>query len=114
MEAAKDFRKIQDLFQGLMERSLEIGFTEEQRHRLNDVCQLTKETLRREKLLEISLLLERMNDERELKDYWSSVKWYLLHNRPFIGKEFEILVAKRFDGTMERIREASRKGSEAE
>ena len=112
MEAAKDFRKIQDLFQGLMERSLDIGFTEEQRHRLNDVCELTKENLRREKLLEISLFLERINDERELKDYWSRVKWYLLSNRPFIGKEFENLVAKRFDGTMERIREGTKKRSE--
>jgi hypothetical protein len=26
----------------------------------------------------------------------------LLSNRPFIGKEFENLVAKRFDGTMEK------------
>ncbi|MBP1742185.1 MAG: hypothetical protein H6Q48_4478, partial [Deltaproteobacteria bacterium] len=111
MEAAKDFRKIQDLFQGFMERSLDIGFTEEQRHRLNDICELTKENLRKEKLLEISLLLERINDERELKDYWSRVKWYLLSNRPFIGKEFENLVAKRFDGTMEKIREGTKKSS---
>ena len=111
MEAAKDFRKIQDLFQGFMERSLDIGFTEEQRHRLNDICELTKENLRKEKLLEISLLLERINDERELKDYWSRVKWYLLSNRPFIGKEFENLVAKRFDGTMEKIREGTKKRS---
>jgi hypothetical protein len=111
MEATKDFRRIQDLFQGLMEKSLEIGFTEEQRHRLNDVCELTKENLRREKLLEISLLLERLSDERELRDYWSRVKWYLLTNRPFIGKEFENLVAKRFDGTMERIKTESRKNN---
>ena len=109
MESANDFRKIQQLFQGLMERSLEIGFSEEQRHRLNDVCELTKENLRREKLLEISLFLERTKDERELRDYWGKVKWYLLNNRPFIGKELENLVAKRFDGTMERIRETSQK-----
>ena len=100
MESRKDFREIHSLFQDLMERSLEIGFTEEQRHRLNDLYELRRENLQREKFEEINRLLETINDVNELKVYWDSIKWYLLNNRPFVGKEFENLIAKRFDEAM--------------
>jgi len=104
MESRKDFREIQSLFQDLMERALEIGFTEEQRHRLSDLYELRRENLRKEKLEEINRLLVTINDIDELKVYWDSIKWNLLNDRPFLGKEFENLIAKRFDEAMAEIK----------
>jgi len=109
MELRKDFGEIHKIYQDLMERSLDIGFTEEQRHRLSDLYEIRKDNLKREKLEEMGELLEALGDVQELQDYWDSVKWYLLNNRPYLGKEFEHLIAKKFDEAMARIVEARQK-----
>ena len=100
MERQKDFRDLHDIFQDLMDRALEIGFTEEQKHRLIDLLELRKDQVRREKLEETTRALTKIQDVQELRDTWHSVKGYLLRNRPYLGSEFETLVAKRFDETM--------------
>ena len=100
MDLTKDFKKIHDLVVDLIDRSLEIGFDDEQRHRLNDIYELRKDNLKREKLEEITRFLETTTEINDLKDYWDSIKWYLLDNRPYIGKEFESLVARKFDEAM--------------
>ena len=86
-----------------MDRSLDIGFTDEQRHRLNDIYELRKDNLKREKLEEIDNFLETITEIHELKDYWDSIKWYLQRNRLYSGKEFENLIAKKFDQAMQRV-----------
>jgi hypothetical protein len=48
-------------------------------------------------LEEINQFLETINEDHDLKDYWDSIKWYLFDNRPYVGKEFESLVAQKFD-----------------
>jgi hypothetical protein len=108
MESAKDFRAIHGLFTDLAERSLAVGFSEEQRLRLRDLYELTKDNLRREKLMAIGHDLKMMQDEGQLRSYWGSVKGYLLNNRPFLGREFENIVAKKVDETMETIRDRGR------
>jgi hypothetical protein len=108
MESAKDFRAIHELFTDLMEKSLDIGLSEGQRLRLTDLYELTKDNLRREKLMEMGHDLEMMQDEAQLRSYWSKVKWYLFNNRPFLGKEFENIIARKVDEAMETIRERRR------
>jgi len=105
IEASKDFKEIQGVVNDLMERSLDIGFTEEQRHRLMDLNELRKDRLKREKLREIAEFLDKIGDMQELKDYWDSIKWYLFDHRPYLGKEFENLVAKKFDERMGQLRD---------
>ncbi len=105
MELLKDFSEIHYLFTDLMNRSLEIGFTDDQKHKLTDIYEFRKDQLKREKLNEINGLLETIHDVHELKDYWDSVKWYLFHNRPFLGEEFENLLAKNFDEVRDKIAE---------
>ncbi len=104
MALLNDLREIQNLFSDLMERALEIGFTDEQRNRLSDLYEVRKDQIRREKLDEINALVETINDVHELKDYWDSVKWYLMNNRPFLGKEFENLISKKFDEAVLRLK----------
>ena len=109
LELLKDFREIHGVVTDLMDRSWEKGFTEEQRHRLNDIYELRKDKLKREKLGEVDHFLETIHEPHELKDYWDSIKWYLLDNRQYLGKEFESLIAKKFDEAMKEIEDGGLK-----
>lgn len=100
---SKEFREIHRLVHDLMEKSLDIGFTDEQKHRLNDLYEMRKENLKKEKLDEISAFLERVRTVHELRAYWESTKSYLSTHRSFLGKEYETLVARRFDETVLRL-----------
>ena len=104
MELFQDFKDIHKLYTDLMDRSLEIGFTNDQKNRLNDIYEFRKDKLKREKLNEFNTLIAKISDINELKDYWDGIKWYLLNNRAFIGKGFENLIAKNFDNAIERIK----------
>jgi hypothetical protein len=105
IEQLREFSEIRSLVSDMMNRSLDIGFTEDQKHRLNDLYELRIEELKREKLEEIDLSIQEIRGVRELKDYWDSIKWYLSGNREFLGREFEILVARRFDEAMRQAGE---------
>jgi len=100
MDLVHDFQNLHHLFTDLIERAWEIGFSEEQQHRLGDLYELRKDRLKREKILEIDEMLKNIREIDELKDYWSSIRWYLQANRPYFGKEFESLIARKFDGLM--------------
>lgn len=103
LDLLDDFTEIHGLYRDLTERSLDIGFTEEQRSKLRDLYELRKDDLKRQKLEEIDRLLESIQDAHELRDYWESVKWYLYNNRAFLGKEFENMIARKFDQAMARL-----------
>jgi hypothetical protein len=100
MEMIKDFKEINLYYNNLIEKSLEIGFNEEQKNRLRDIYEITIDNLKREKLKEINRLIETIQDREELSAYWDNVKWYLMNNREYLGKEFENLIAKKFDQTI--------------
>jgi hypothetical protein len=105
MAQQKDFRNLHEIFQDVMERALEIGFTDDQKHRLMDLLELRKDQVRREKLEETTRALTKIQDIQELRDYWDEVKGYLIRNRPYLGAEFGNLIAKRFDETMVTLEE---------
>jgi hypothetical protein len=97
MDLVEDFEELHGLVSDLMARSLDINLSVDQKHRLNDLYELRKDRLKSKKLDEISKTLETINDIEELEDYWGSIKWYLQGNRQFLGKEFENLIARKFD-----------------
>ncbi len=97
MDLVKDFQDLHNLFHDLVERSRDIGFSPEQEHRLNDLYEMRKNTLKREKLLEIEGILDSISNGEELREYWESIKWYLQGNRRFFGTEYELLIARKFD-----------------
>jgi|GEM_PF-308237 len=108
MDLIKDFRELDKIMRDLLKRSLEIGFSEEQKHRLNDLYELRKDSLKREKLAEIEGTLDTIQDASELQGYWERIKWDLQSNRPFFGKEFENLIARKFDATAGRLQRQPR------
>ncbi|RLB27526.1 MAG: hypothetical protein DRH11_18555 [Deltaproteobacteria bacterium] len=103
MALIEDFEELHNLFTDLMERSFDLGFSEDQRHRLNDLYEFRKDNLKRQKLREIEEILKTVLDREELRDHWESIKWYLQQNRRFFGKEFENLIAKKFDEVYGKI-----------
>jgi hypothetical protein len=103
MGLTKDLRELHNLVKDLLELSWDMGFSDEQRYRLNDLYELRKDGLKREKLSEIDSVIETIHDAGELKHYWDTVKWYLQGNRRFFGKEFENLIARKFDGARSRV-----------
>jgi hypothetical protein len=114
MNMRKNFREIHSVYQDLTERSLEIGFDEGQKHRVNDLYEMRKDQLRREKAEETNKVLGGIQDIQELGDYWDSVKEFLLDNRPFLGKEFENHIARKFDEMMAKLEEAESRRQEVE
>jgi len=103
MDLVKDFEDLYNLFSDLVERSRDIGFSPEQEHRLNDLYEMRKNTLKREKLSDMEATLGTMTDVTELKKYWESIKWYLQGNRRFFGTEYELLIAQKFDAANARV-----------
>ena len=87
-----------------MDRALEIGFTDDQKHRLNDIYEVRKDRLKREKLNEINGVLLDIRDINELNDYWAGIKYYLLNNRSYLGKGFEKIIARNFDDVLDELR----------
>ena len=104
MQLLNDFREIHKLFSDLMDRALEIGFTDDQKHRLNDIYEVRKDRLKREKLNEINGVLLDIRDINELNDYWAGIKYYLLNNRSYLGKGFEKIIARNFDDVLDELR----------
>jgi hypothetical protein len=103
MDLMKEFGELHNFVSDLLDRSWDIGFSADQKHRLNDLHALRKDSLKRNKLSEIVSRLEAIKDHHELKDYWDSIKCYLQDNRRYLGKEFEMFVARKFDEGREAI-----------
>jgi hypothetical protein len=103
MSIIRDFPDLHRLVSDLIDRSWDLGLSDDHRHRLNDLYELRKDSMKREKLSEIESIFETIHDIHELNEYWGSVKWYLQSNRRFFGKEFEYLIAQKFDAMRNRL-----------
>lgn len=99
MDTAKDFRELYAMLSDIVERIESSGVSEDVKNRLMDIYELRKDTLKRKKILEVDMRLKQIKDIQELNEYWNSVKLYLKINREHAGREFEMLVAKKFDIT---------------
>ena len=104
MELLTDFEGLHRLVENLLERSWDIGFSDDQKYRLSDLYELRKDRLKRDKLTEIDGVLATIKDPDELTDYWNSIKSFLQTNRHFTGKGFESMIARKFDETKARFR----------
>jgi len=106
MDGLKNFREIDHLYADLINRSLSlsINLSEDQKHRLDDLYELKKDDVRKEKLNEINGQIEGIHDIRELRSLWEKTRTYLSNNRQFLGKEFETIIAKRFDSAAKKIK----------
>lgn len=114
MRKAHDFAGLHTLLTDLLDHSLEIGFSAEQQHRLNDLYELRKEGLKREKLAEFRSNLQAVDDIESLLAHWNRVKWYLHDNRRFFGKEFENIIAGQFDLRRRQLQDEQSAGPQSD
>jgi hypothetical protein len=104
MDFIKDFRELHDWLTHFVDQGAEIGLSKDQRRRFFDLYELRKDTLKKEKIDEIESVLGAIDDINKLDDYWNSLKWYIKGNRRFFGKEFDLLLARKFDEAGARIK----------
>ena len=97
MDQAKDFHQLYLALKDIIKRSESEQIPEEIKNRIIDVYELRRDTLKREKISEIDQRLAELKSLSELNSYWNNVKLYLKQNRQYIGREFELLIAKKFD-----------------
>lgn len=97
MSRARSLSALHRLYTDLVERAWEIGFSAEQIHHLADLYEIKMEALRRQKAAEIDRRLEAVQGEAEILKLWDRTRTYLLRNRKLLGKEFEALLARKFD-----------------
>ncbi|MCD6297225.1 MAG: hypothetical protein J7M30_08730, partial [Deltaproteobacteria bacterium] len=62
MDLIKDFSELHNLVEDLLERSYDIGFSDDQKNRLKDLYELRKDNLKRDKLTEIDGILGTIQD----------------------------------------------------
>ncbi|MBN1278112.1 MAG: hypothetical protein JXA35_11550 [Deltaproteobacteria bacterium] len=105
MDFINNFSDLHNLVSDFIKNSEEIGFSEDLRHRLNDLYELRKDSLKMEMFSGVIQALELIKNSKDLRLYWDKKKRQLQSNRRFFGKEFENLIAEKFD-------EASRKLAE--
>ena len=105
MDLVKDFEDLHTLVKDLLGRGWEQVFSREQKQMLNYLYEMRKDKLKAKKLNEIETVLVTVHDAQDLIDYWDGVKWYLQRNRRFFGKEFENLIAGKFDQAYLKLKE---------
>ncbi len=97
MERIKDFSRLKMVLKEILEKAELDQVPAEIKNRIMDVYELRKDALKRKKMEEIDKRLENIKDLAELNKYWEEIKPYLKSNREYTGREFELLVAKKFD-----------------
>ena len=97
MDIVKDFEDLHTLVKDLLQRGWEQVFSREQKHLLNYLYEMRKDKLKAEKLNEIETILGSIQVPQDLMDYWDGMKGYLQRNRRFFGRDFENLIAAKFD-----------------
>jgi len=103
MDSIRDFKSLHHVVNDLSARSWELGFSPDQRQRLNDLYELRKDNLKRKRLTDIDQVLGTLEDMNGLRRYWNQIKWYLQANRRYVGKAFETLIARKFDAIREEL-----------
>ncbi len=97
MDKAKDFQELYALTNEIMKRTDLAEVSQDIKNRLMDLYELRKDSLKREKIIQIDSKLKDIKNINELNKYWNSIKLYLKMNREYTGRDFELLVAKKFD-----------------
>ena len=105
VDSVSDFRELHSIYASLLNKSWEFGFSEDQIHRLNDIYLLRRDALRRHKILEVERALADITKIDELNDYWEKIVLYLKKTSPYCGKEFDVMIAKRFDAAKAGLEE---------
>jgi len=107
LSGAGNFTELEENLKDLMENQEGQFFSEEQQFVLKEIYEFHRSRLRDIYLDSIYRELNLLTGEEDLCDYWKRVKGELFPLRPYVGKEYESLIAQFIDSKIARIREGT-------
>jgi hypothetical protein len=97
MTRAGSITKLLELFEDAWEEGLGLPLSQDRQGSLRDLLEMNLERLRGSFLKEVRLRLKEVESLPHLDRYWNEVKQVLQKNRTYFGKDFDLIVAERFD-----------------
>ena len=97
MAAETDPAKLKRLLEKAWEEGLELPLSEARQQSLKDIYEMNIERIRRQVLRELTRSLDKISSLEELKQLWGLTRQRLRRLRPYLGKDFTMVVAHRFD-----------------
>ncbi|MCB2186918.1 MAG: hypothetical protein KQJ78_10900 [Deltaproteobacteria bacterium] len=105
MAAEEDLKKLETIFQRAWQEGLDLPLSPDRQESLRDLFEMNVERIRTRRLYEINRRLLELNRREDLDRLWAETRTDLSRDRRLLGKDFLLLVARRFD---RRERELSR------
>ena len=97
MGQCQSLPQLAEIFDRAWEEGLELPFSEDHQQGLRDLFDMNAERLRADFIEEVSRELKEVADFKGLDELWEKVRAKILEQRDYLGKDFELLVAERFD-----------------
>ncbi len=97
MASETDLENLVRIYEKARERGLELPLSRDRQQSLRDLFEFNVERLRSSMLDEVASRLRDINSLDEFDKYWGEVKSQLKGRRRWLGKDFFVLIAHRFD-----------------
>ncbi|MFH1059876.1 MAG: hypothetical protein V1797_14525 [Pseudomonadota bacterium] len=104
MSAEDDLDRLEALFQAVWEEGLELPLGQDRQQSLRDLFEMNVERLRARLLETVSQRLAGLESFAELDQLWQDVRPALAQHRRHFGKDFDLLLAARFDQRASELR----------
>lgn len=88
---------LERIFARAWEEGLELPLSPDRQQSLRDLFEMNVERIRAQLLEEVTRWLRGVGSSRELDRLWAQVKERLQAQRRHLGKDFDLMVAARFD-----------------
>ena len=97
MGQCQSLPRLAEIFDRAWEDGLELPLSKDHQQGLRDLFDLNAERLRADFIEDVSRELKNVTNFQELDNLWGKVRAKILEQREYLGKDFELLVAERFD-----------------
>lgn len=104
MAQEDDLDRLEALFQNAWEEGLELPLSQDRQQSLRDLFEMHVERLRAQLLEETTRRLARIASFGQLDELWGQMRHRLAAQRRHFGKDFDLLLAGRFDARAQELR----------
>ncbi|MGD9503958.1 MAG: hypothetical protein AB7W37_03545 [Syntrophobacteraceae bacterium] len=94
LDSASNFYEFHLIQEEIEEKQIDLSFSEEQQFLLKDFLEFHRARIRDQYLERIYQRMESLESKDALLQYWEAIKYELLDYRPYVGKEYESLIAE--------------------
>ena len=97
MQDCQSLPQLAEIFDQAWEDGLELPLSKDHQQGLRDLFDMNAERLRADFIEAVSNDLKKVQNFQELDELWEKVRSRILEQREYLGKDFELVVAERFD-----------------